>query len=182
VHSAKKTMSFRPELAELQRNLYFSLKRWLSDNMWWRVYTYLEVFGRIYKYICNNLKLWSWASSRHWKVWMFWIVDYLFVFVYIYCHFKMILQIRSAYCKKKHVIWTRIGGATEKSLFQPKQMTKQWRTEETMTHILFPITLMGNECASFQGTREPRDIIAAGHISNSKRKCNSVRSTPNYIK
>ncbi|KIJ89565.1 hypothetical protein K443DRAFT_117807, partial [Laccaria amethystina LaAM-08-1] len=39
------------------------------------------------------------------------VSDYLFVFTYIYSHFGIILQIRSAYCKKNRVIWTRIGRA-----------------------------------------------------------------------
>ena len=43
--------------------------------------------------------------------WIFWSSDYLFVFVYIYCHIRIILQKRCTYCKKDHVIWTRIGGA-----------------------------------------------------------------------
>ncbi|KIK00370.1 hypothetical protein K443DRAFT_100515, partial [Laccaria amethystina LaAM-08-1] len=29
------------------------------------------------------------------------VSDYLFVFTYIYPHFRIILQIRSAFCKKK---------------------------------------------------------------------------------
>ncbi|KIJ96385.1 hypothetical protein K443DRAFT_107363 [Laccaria amethystina LaAM-08-1] len=40
------------------------------------------------------------------------VSDYLFVFTYIHPHFRIILQIRNAYCKKNHVIWTRSGRAT----------------------------------------------------------------------
>ncbi|KIJ92487.1 hypothetical protein K443DRAFT_113486 [Laccaria amethystina LaAM-08-1] len=39
------------------------------------------------------------------------VSDYLFVFTYIHPHFRIILQRRSAYCKKNHVIWTRMGKA-----------------------------------------------------------------------
>ncbi|KIJ98314.1 hypothetical protein K443DRAFT_104166, partial [Laccaria amethystina LaAM-08-1] len=39
------------------------------------------------------------------------VSDYLFVFTCIHPHFRIILQRRSAYCKKNHVIWTRMGKA-----------------------------------------------------------------------
>ena len=67
------------------------------------------------------------TSFRHWKCWMFGFSDYLFEFVCIYCHFTIILQVRSTGCQNKCVIWTRIGRATSKSLFSLKTMTKQWR-------------------------------------------------------
>ena len=61
------------------------------DQNWWN---YVEIFILV-KIEC----------------WIFWSLDYLFVFVCIYRHVRIILQRRCTYCKKNHVIWTRIGGA-----------------------------------------------------------------------
>ena len=71
---------------------------------------YLFVFIFHYcKYTHNIFKLWT--SAGHCKGWIFGFLDDLFVFVYIDCHFWIILQMRSTYCKRNHVIWTRIGRA-----------------------------------------------------------------------
>ena len=45
---------------------------------------------------------------------------------------------------------------------------------ETMTHIPFPITLMGSECASLKGTRskgKAQMVTLPNHIDNSLSTC-----------
>ncbi|KIJ89686.1 hypothetical protein K443DRAFT_117648, partial [Laccaria amethystina LaAM-08-1] len=45
------------------------------------------------------------------------VSDYLFVFIYIYPHFRIILQRRSEYSKKNCVVWTKIR-VVHSSVFQ----------------------------------------------------------------
>ena len=111
------------------------------------------------------------TSFRHWKCWMFGFSDYLFVFVCIYCHFTIILQVRSTWCKKNCVIWTRIGRATLKSLFSLKMMTKQWHAPRIVWALAGVQTILG-----------ARHCLVIVFSENKWFWCNSANSSPNDIK